>query len=95
MRPLHPTDISIAARALLMVPADQRIDFADRLVMEAEAADKFRKNDGHAHARMGNGSLESAARAYPLADPRPLGDRENLACWETMLASIGRKAESL
>lgn len=95
MRPLHPTDISIAARALLMVPADQRIDFADKLVAEAEAVDKFRKNVGRAHVRMGNGSLEGAARAYPLADPRPFGDRESLACWETMLASVGRKAESL
>ena len=54
MRPLGITDVLTAARAVQMAPARLEEIFA-----LAERADQDR--------RLGNGSLEDAARAFPLA----------------------------
>ena len=80
MRPLAPSDLSTAARMLLVLPDADRVAVMGRVISEAEAADRYRKRIGQAHPFWGNGSLEAAARARPLAPPRKFSDSDYLAC---------------
>jgi hypothetical protein len=92
MRALAPADLTAAARALLALPEAQREAAAGRLLCEAEAADRHRKRLGRVHPRWGGGTLEGAARGWPLAPPRPLADTEFLAClWLIIGAILARR----
>lgn len=90
MRHLAPSDLSTAARALLAAAPAERIDLSRRMCREARAADSYRKRFGRSHPAWGNGSLEGAARGYPLAEPRHLGDREYLICLSYALDAVIR-----
>lgn len=68
MRPVLYGDISAVARALLCHPARGRVSLFDRMIVEAEAADKYRKRYGRAHVNWGNGSLMAVANTRPQAD---------------------------
>jgi len=63
MRPVLHTDLITAASALLTVPRGQRWRAARDLVMQADAADRYRQRTGKAHADWGNGTLMAAALA--------------------------------
>jgi hypothetical protein len=88
MRPLAPSDLSVAARALMALPEPARAGAAARIVAEARAADRFRRRTGRWHPLWGDGTLEAAARARPLA-PQPVwGDRAHLSCMALVLAAL-------
>lgn len=76
MRPVLHGDISAAVRALLCVPRSARQQVFDRMIIEAEAADKFRKSTGRAHPAWGNGSLMAAANLRQQAPEPMLDDTE-------------------
>ncbi|WP_380052806.1 hypothetical protein ACFE33_09830 [Falsihalocynthiibacter sp. SS001] len=59
--------MSSAACALLKLPEEARAGAFDEMLMQAEAADKYRKVTGRAHPRWGNGSLMAVARTHPIA----------------------------
>lgn len=88
MRPLAPSDLTAAARALLALPEAARAAAAARMVAEAEAADRYRRRTGRWHPLWGDGTLESAARARPLAPPAVWGDRRHLACLALVLGAL-------
>lgn len=73
MRPVLHGDMTAAARALLCLPERARSGAFDRMLLEAEAADKYRKKKGLAHPIWGNGSLMAAANTRPQA-PEPFLD---------------------
>lgn len=73
MRPVLHGDMTAAARALLSLPDGARRGAFDRMLLEAEAADKYRKKLGIAHPVWGNGSLMAAANTRPQA-PEPFLD---------------------
>lgn len=85
----HP-DLSTAARALLALPEARRPAEAARMLVEAEAADRYRKRTGRSHPVWGNGTLEGAGRSRVLAAPRPLSDPEYLAALALVLDAILR-----
>ncbi len=91
MRPVLPGDLSSVARALLCAPPRKRLELCRILIQHADAADRYARHLGHAHAFYGNGSLMAAARMYPLArEPKATDDtyldclnmvKEQLSCW--------------
>jgi hypothetical protein len=80
MRRLVPADLDAAARALLAVPPTARQRLAGRLVVEADAADRYRRRFGRAHPIWGNGTLESAARSRGFAVAQCDSQAERDAC---------------
>ena len=60
MRALLHVDVVTAARALLAVPATERIALCEQLFDRAHAADKYRKRLGRYLQEYGSGSLASA-----------------------------------
>lgn len=92
MRRLAPADLSVAARALLVLPEADRARVAARMVREAEAADRYRKRTGRVHPFWGSGTLEGAARAWTLAPMPSLSDQNYLSCLgEVLVALMARK----
>ena len=83
-------DMLLAARALIpLSPARRRAAVARMLGQAAEAA-QHRRRTGTAHPRYGAGTLEGAARAWPLAPKQPLGDPVLLACLAVVCAELAR-----
>lgn len=64
MRPVLLTDLRAAAAVLAAAPEADWPGLAQRLVSEADAADRYRKRFGRAHCRFGTGSLMAAANRY-------------------------------
>ena len=85
MRPVTYQDVATAARALTMVPADQRRSELERILQDAVTADDFRSRYGCWHGRFGNGSMEAAARLRPLGKHLRLEDPEHLTCLSLVL----------
>ncbi len=87
MRPIYPSDLQDAARALLAAPARRRPEIAKNLLLRAQVADKYRKCHNRPHPEFGVGSLGDAARSYPRG-PLPRGcNAEYLACMQVMIAA--------
>jgi hypothetical protein len=95
MRPVMHGDVGNAARALLAVAADQRADLCQRLIGEAEAADRHMRRTGRLHPLWGNGSLMSAARRRVLADETGFDDPAYCQCFETVLRALVKHRLSL
>lgn len=94
MRPVLTGDVSAAARALLSVPQAARAALAERLVAQAEAADRYRKRLGKAHPFWGNGTLMAAALGRGSLPPeRRMDDRDYAECFVLVLETLmGRRA---
>lgn len=88
MRPVLHGDVSNAARALLRVPEGAREFWCQRLIAQAELADRHVRQTGRAHPLWGNGSLMSAARKWPLADEPGFDDLGFCRCFEIVLQTL-------
>ena len=71
MRAVQLADVEIAARALMIVPCEDRKSLIERLLWQADTADRYRKRLRRPHGEFGTGTLMSAAMQCPLA-PRPV-----------------------
>ena len=70
MRRLLLGDVIAAARALLVLPADQRKGLLDAMIHQADAAHRFFKRYSRPHPKWGNGSLMARANLLPqVAEP--------------------------
>lgn len=73
MRPVLPSDVEAAARALRPLPEAVRAAWLRRILAQTQAADAYRKRFGRAHALWGDGSLSGrlgpSAGAPDLRDP--------------------------
>ena len=88
MRPLLHGDVSDAARALLAAPPAARERLCRRMIVEAEAADAYRRRTGRVHPLWGNGSLMAAARRRALADEPGFDDADYCSCFEMVLRAL-------
>jgi hypothetical protein len=88
MRHLAPSDLTAAARALLPLAPPERPRAMARMIAEAEAADRYRKRAGRAHALWGNGTLEAAARGREIAPQPSLSDTDYLSCLAEVLDAL-------
>ncbi len=80
MRPVLHGDVVTAARALCAAPAAGRAGLAARLLMEAGAADAYRRHTGRRHPAWGDGTLQAAAARRPLAPEPRLDDPVYAEC---------------
>lgn len=85
MRPIVPTDVSIAARALLAAPLEGRERLCRRMMLEADAALEHVNRTGVLHPIWGNGSLMSAAGRRRLAAIPGGDDLDYCNCMETVV----------
>jgi hypothetical protein len=90
MRPVLHSDLIFAARALLNSPPSARDSVADRLLAQADAADRYRRRYGRAHADWGNGTLLALAAKSPLPPTPDLRDPDFAACLVAMLGAVMR-----
>lgn len=88
MRPLAPSDLSVAARMLLTLPKPARATAMKRLIGEAEAADRYCKRLRKSHPFWGNGSLEGAARLRPMAPQQSYSNTDYLSCLSLVLEAL-------
>lgn len=88
MRALHLSDLNIAVRTLLAVPAQERAATIQELLSTAHMADKYRKHTGRAHAKYGNGTLSAACQHRSKARCPNRCDPNYLECMEIVIKSL-------
>jgi len=88
MRPVLHGDISAAARALLGAPPKDRNRLCEKMIAEAELADRYVGQTGKLHPLFGNGSLMTAARNRRLADEPNFDDIQYCQCFELVLRHL-------
>lgn len=87
LRPILWEDIRSLARALLAHPPARREALCQEIARGAARAAQLTRMTGRLHPKWGNGSLDAAARRFPLAaEPCP-GDAEYAACLRLALRS--------
>lgn len=69
MRPIHLTDLDLAARVLLGCDSEDRASAACRIVAGARLADLYRKRMRQCHQVWGDGTLVGAALAVGVPVP--------------------------
>ena len=86
-------DLRSLARALLAHPVARREALCRRILCGARRARRYGQLTGRCHPCWGNGSVDAAARVFPLAvEPFP-GDGDYAACLSLALAALsGRGA---
>lgn len=93
-RPVLPVDVITFARALFALPAASRERRAARILSGALRAEHHRRAFGRLHPRWGDGSLDAAARRYPLAAEPFWDDLEFLACLRLALRTVAGEIEA-
>ena len=88
MRPILHGDVVALSRLLLGARAPQRAVLCNRVITEADAADRYFKKFGRSHSLWGNGSVLSAARKRPLPPEPDLADAEYCACMEQVFRAL-------
>ncbi|WP_241525816.1 hypothetical protein [Pseudophaeobacter leonis] len=91
LQPVLPQDISSLARALLTVPAQERRGFCAVLFDHAALAARHVAETGQLHCLWGNGTLDAAARHFPLAKEPLWDDPTYLSCLIIVLHELQRR----
>lgn len=87
-RPVLNTDVLSLARALLAVPPAARARRCAQILIGARRAGAYARLCGRCHPRWGDGSLDAAARRFPLA-PEPFWDDAGyLHCLSLAVAAV-------
>ena len=79
MRPVLINDLNISTRVLMAVLAVERASLIDRIIENAQVADRYRKRTGKPHLRFGNGSLSGACQPFQRAPMPARCNRDYLA----------------
>lgn len=85
MRALLASDVSTAARVLYLYPDAMREAVCQRLIRNADWADRYTRRLGRAHPLWGNGTLLAAARAHAVAAEPTFDDVAYCSCFEIVL----------
>lgn len=91
MRPVLLSDVTAAARVLLGVAAARRIACCERMIREADHADRYVRRSGRLHPDWGNGTLLAAARTRPLQAEPGFDDLVYCECFEIVLHALRRR----
>ena len=87
-RPVLPCDVITLARALLACRPVNRAYLADVIARKAVRAQRFAQLTGRRHPRWGDGSLDAAARRYPLAREPFWDDPDYLSCLQRAISVV-------
>lgn len=91
MRPVMHGDLTALARHLMTLAAPDRPAACAQLIAQADAADRFRKRLGRAHATWGNGTLMARAMALPQRPEPRLQDADFAACLILALTALSQR----
>lgn len=80
-------DVATLARALLMVPATRRPRLAQHILTCANYAHRYAARLKKPHPRWGDGSVDAAARSFPIAAPKRFDDLEYCLCFQAALSA--------
>lgn len=83
-----PGDLDCAVAVVMAQPPQARAEVAERLLYEADVADRFRKRLGRAHPVYGTGSLMSAALGWPDAPRGRVYDASYCAALIVVLTAV-------
>jgi len=87
-QPILWEDLRSLARALLAHPAPRRMALCRQILLGASRARRQAEATGCCHPRWGDGSLDRAARCFPLAaEPFP-GDPDYARCLHIALNAV-------
>lgn len=95
MRRVLFSDVSAAARVLVMVPAASRERLCMHLFEQADWADRFVRRLGRLHPTWGNGTLRDAAMQYRSAPAPGFDNMVFCACFELVLHQLCRRKKAL
>ena len=85
MRRVLHGDLVQMGRMLLTCRTTEREATCRRAILQAHAADKYRKRFGRRHPGFGDGSLASWAMRFPRPPEPPLDDPDYAACLRLIL----------
>ena len=88
MRRIMLADVAATAQLLARWPAAERPAQLDRLLSQAQAADRFSRRFGRPHAQWGNGSLLARALAEPSPTPN---DHDYWASFSLVAAALAAR----
>ncbi|MFY1711331.1 hypothetical protein J3366_07575 [Tritonibacter mobilis] len=88
LRPILWEDIRSLARALLAHPASRRAALCRQILQGASRARHQTEATGRCHPHWGDGSLDRAARSFPLADEPFPGDPDYARCLQMVLGVV-------
>ncbi|MFD2739868.1 hypothetical protein ACFSUD_09830 [Sulfitobacter aestuarii] len=91
MRAVLHSDLIAAARALLLVPRDERPALCETMLREADWADRFTRRLGRMHPLWGNGTLLAAARRRDWADEPRVNQPDYCACLLLVLQALAAR----
>ncbi|MQQ06960.1 hypothetical protein GFB49_00680 [Epibacterium sp. SM1979] len=86
--PILPGDVSAVARALLLVGADSRRGLCRQIFAGAALAFQHVEDHRRLHPVWGDGTLNAAARRFPLAPEPGFEDRDYAAATQMVLAVL-------
>jgi hypothetical protein len=84
-------DVVTAALALRAVGEEERLPLLSRLMAEAAAAERHRRETGRNHPFLGDGSLMAAALRHPRVAEPALDDTGYCACLAIVLSRLASK----
>ncbi len=88
MRSLSQGDIAAAARVLLTRPEAERAGLMRWMLVEAHAADCYRRRHGRVHPGLGNGTLMAAALARGGGTAPAAGERALLCAMAEVIDGV-------
>ena len=88
MRPVLHSDLSAAARVLLLIPHALRQSVMDQMVVDAEFADRHMRRLKAPHPEWGSGTLAAAAARHAQADEPSMDSSEYCECLRIVLRSL-------
>ena len=84
-------DLTSAARVLLLVQPEKRIELATMLLRDTDFGDRYTRRFGRAHADFGDGTLSAAARKWPLAKEPTLDDFTYCECLSVVVQQLMKR----
>lgn len=88
MRPILVNDLHTAARTLMAVPRAERLTAMNAIMVQAQAADLYRKRLGRSHRVWGNGTLASACQSHACVRMPSRCDAEFLDCLGVVVQTL-------
>ncbi len=90
-RPVLPADVNAVARALLCADAKDRLFLCKAIFVAARTARIHVDHKKALHPLWGDGTLNAAARRFPLAQEPAYDDLDYLTCIQIVLAGLKRE----
>lgn len=88
MRPILISDLTVAARALLVVAPSERMELVARMLKFADFGDRYTRRFDKPHPDFGDGTISSVARKGCLPSEPTLDSQAYCACLELVLQGL-------